>query len=47
LIVEQNARAALKLSQRAYVLKQGLMVHEGKSSDLLADNSVLSHYLGV
>lgn len=47
LIVEQNARAALKLSHRAYVLKQGLMVHDGKSSELLADSSVLSHYLGA
>jgi branched-chain amino acid transport system ATP-binding protein len=47
LIVEQNARAALKLSHRAYVLKQGRMVHEGTSGDLLADNSVLSHYLGA
>ncbi len=47
LIVEQNARAALKLSHRAYVLKQGRMVHEGGSASLLADNSVLSHYLGA
>ena len=47
LIVEQNARAALKLSHRAYVLKQGLMVHEGASADLLADGSILSHYLGT
>ena len=47
LIVEQNARAALKLSHRAYVLKQGRMVHEGTSMDMLADNSVLSHYLGA
>jgi len=47
LIVEQNARAALKLSHRAYVLKQGRMVHEGPSAALLADGSVLSHYLGA
>ena len=47
LIVEQNARAALKLSHRAYVLKQGRMVHEGRSADLLADDAVLSHYLGA
>jgi len=47
LIVEQNARAALKLSHRAYVLKQGRMVHEGRSTDLLADDSILSHYLGA
>ncbi|MES2413521.1 MAG: ABC transporter ATP-binding protein [Pseudomonadota bacterium] len=47
LIVEQNARAALKLSHRAYVLKQGRMVHEGPSAGLLADDSILSHYLGA
>jgi branched-chain amino acid transport system ATP-binding protein len=47
LIVEQNARSALKLSQRAYVLKQGRMVHEGRSADLLDDAAVLSHYLGA
>ncbi len=47
LIVEQNARAALKLSHRAYVLKQGRMVHEGSSTGLLADDSILSHYLGA
>ncbi|MES2511524.1 MAG: ABC transporter ATP-binding protein [Pseudomonadota bacterium] len=47
LIVEQNARAALKLSHRAYVLKQGRMVHEGPSAGLLSDDSILSHYLGA
>ena len=47
LIVEQNARAALKLAHRAYVLKQGRVVHHGTSSSLLADGSVLSHYLGA
>jgi branched-chain amino acid transport system ATP-binding protein len=46
LIVEQNARAALRLSDRAYVLKQGRTVHDGASQDLLTDDSVLSHYLG-
>ena len=47
LIVEQNARAALKLSRRAYVLKQGRVVHEGSSTGMLADDAVLSHYLGA
>ena len=47
LIVEQNARAALKLAARAYVLKQGLIVREGRATDLLADDTVLSHYLGA
>jgi len=47
LIVEQNARAALRLAHHAYVLKQGQIVHEGRAADLLADDSVLSHYLGA
>ena len=46
LIVEQNARAALRLSHRAYVLQQGRTVHDGSSPDMLVDDRVLSHYLG-
>ena len=46
LVVEQNARAALRLSHHAYVLKQGRMVHEGASAEMLADDTVLSAYLG-
>lgn len=46
LIVEQNARAALKLATRGYVLEVGNMVREGKSADLLADPSVREAYLG-
>jgi len=47
LIVEQNARAALRLAHHAYVLKQGRIVHEGAAASLLEDDSVLSHYLGA
>ena len=46
LVVEQNARAALRLSHRAYVLQQGRTVHDGASPDMLVDDRVLSHYLG-
>ncbi len=46
LIVEQNARAALKLATRGYVLEVGNMVKEGRAADLLADPSVREAYLG-
>ena len=46
LIVEQNARAALKLATRGYVLDVGNMVKEGRAAELLADPSVREAYLG-
>jgi branched-chain amino acid transport system ATP-binding protein len=47
LLIEQNARLALDLSDRAYILDQGRIVVSGESSDLAADDGVVSHYLGV
>ena len=46
LMVEQMARLALKVSDRAYVLEHGRIVHEGASADLLEDPRVLGAYLG-
>ncbi|MDL2260256.1 ABC transporter ATP-binding protein [Deltaproteobacteria bacterium OttesenSCG-928-K17] len=46
MLVEQNARAALKLADRAYVLEVGRLVMEGKASDLLHDPKVRNTYLG-
>ena len=46
LLVEQNARAALKISDRAYVLKTGKIQLQGKASDLLEDAEVKRAYLG-
>src|SRR6478609_5869434 len=46
LMVEQNARAALALAHRAYVLQNGLFVADGRGEDLLQDVRVLEHYLG-
>ena len=46
LMVEQMARSALKVSDRAYVLEHGRIVHEGASTDLLDDPRVLGAYLG-
>lgn len=46
LLVEQNARKALELTSRAYVLDQGAIVAEGTSQALAADPNIASHYLG-
>lgn len=46
LIVEQNARKALLLSHRAYVIQTGQMIMEGNSSDLLHNKDVEEAYLG-
>ena len=46
LMVEQMARQALRVSDRAYVLEHGRIVHDGASADLLDDPRVLGAYLG-
>jgi branched-chain amino acid transport system ATP-binding protein len=46
LLVEQNAHAALKHSDRAYVLETGRIVMEGSSKDLAADPRIKEAYLG-
>jgi branched-chain amino acid transport system ATP-binding protein len=46
LLVEQNARKALDSTDRAYVIEQGRVVHEGVSAELAKDPAVIAHYLG-
>ncbi|MCM3122808.1 MULTISPECIES: ABC transporter ATP-binding protein [unclassified Mesobacillus] len=46
LLVEQNARLALRISDYGYVLETGKIVAEGKSSDLLTDPRIMEAYLG-
>lgn len=46
LLVEQNARMALKFSHRAYVMETGKITLTGKASDLLSDDSIRQSYLG-
>ena len=46
LLVEQNARLALKFAKRAYVLENGRLVLEGPSKELLDNNEVKKAYLG-
>jgi branched-chain amino acid transport system ATP-binding protein len=46
LLVEQDARLALRHADRGYVMRTGRVVLEGSSGDLLADESVRAIYLG-
>jgi branched-chain amino acid transport system ATP-binding protein len=46
-IVEQNIAASLALAQRAYVINNGHIVHEGPAAEIKADPAVLQRYLGV
>lgn len=46
LLVEQNAKKALSIADRAYVLETGNIVLEGKASELLNDESIKKAYLG-
>jgi branched-chain amino acid transport system ATP-binding protein len=46
IIVEQNARMALRLARQAYVLETGCIVLEGPAADLLHDEHVRKAYLG-
>jgi branched-chain amino acid transport system ATP-binding protein len=46
LLVEQNAFAALKIADYAYVLEVGAIVLQGTGAELIADDRVKSAYLG-
>jgi branched-chain amino acid transport system ATP-binding protein len=45
-LVDQNARAALSIADRGYVLETGRLVLEGSGAELLANESVQAAYLG-
>lgn len=46
LLVEQNARAALQIADRGYVLENGKVILDGNASELLTDHDVKRAYLG-
>lgn len=46
LLVEQNARLALQMADRAYVMESGLITLSGSGKDLLEDSRVRAAYLG-
>jgi branched-chain amino acid transport system ATP-binding protein len=47
LLVEQNVERALSISDRAYILDQGEIVHTGTAEDLLADRDIQERYCAV
>ena len=46
-LVEQNLAATLALAQRAYIINNGHIVHEGPTAEIKADPDLLQRYLGV
>ena len=46
LLVEQNAKKAMSISDRVYVLETGSIVKEGAAADLINDESIKKAYLG-
>jgi branched-chain amino acid transport system ATP-binding protein len=46
LLIEQNAKAALKVADRGYVLETGKIILEGQANELLANRDVQRAYLG-
>jgi len=46
LLVEQNAFAALKISDRAYVLENGKIAMSGNAQELIGDDNIRQKYLG-
>ena len=46
-LVEQNARRALRAADHGYVLETGQVAHEGAASELLSDPRVVEAYLGL
>jgi branched-chain amino acid transport system ATP-binding protein len=47
LVVEQNVRLALEISDRGYIIENGRIIGEGKGSDLLKSDQVKSAYLAI
>ncbi|MEU6207950.1 ABC transporter ATP-binding protein, partial [Micromonospora musae] len=47
LLVEQNARAALKIAHRAYVVENGVITLQGAARELRRDSRVVEAYLGA
>ena len=47
LLVEQNARAALRIADRGYVIESGAVTMEGEAAELAANPKVIEAYLGA
>ncbi len=47
LLVEQNVERALSIADRAYILDQGVIVHQASAASMLADPAVQEKYCAV
>ena len=47
MLVEQNVERALSISDRAYILEQGQIVHHGDAADLLDNAEIQEKYCAV
>jgi branched-chain amino acid transport system ATP-binding protein len=47
LLIEQNVKAALLLSEKAYILENGRMILEGKAEELMNQERVRKAYMGI
>src|SRR5262249_3571109 len=47
LMVEQNAKAALALADRAIILVEGRIAHQGRAAEIASDPTIQALYLGV
>lgn len=47
LLVEQNVERALSISDRAYIMDHGVIVHQAPAADLLADKAIQDRYCSV
>jgi branched-chain amino acid transport system ATP-binding protein len=47
LLVEQNVERALSISDRAYIIDQGMIVHQGDALELLANTAIQERYCAV
>ncbi len=46
IVVEQNVRQTLEISDYAYVIESGRMIMEGRGTDLLNDSRLVKSYIG-
>lgn len=46
MLIEQNAQKALSISDHAYIMQTGRVVMHGTGKELLADENMVSAYLG-
>ena len=47
ILVEQNAKKSLAICDKAYVIENGNLIHEGTGAELLANNEIVAAYLGA